>query len=60
MAKIHLLILLIGTVIVAGVTMTVCYINQIFIDIFKLINEIKSDVKDAHSEVKKLKEDSKD
>ena len=60
MAKIYLLIALTGTFIVAGILMTVYYINKCFKNIFHLITDIQTDIKDAHNEVKKLKDSSKD
>ena len=60
MATIYILAVLIGTVIVAGITISIFYINQMFNDMFNLVEDIKVDIKDAHIEIKKLKEDSKD
>ena len=60
MATIYILAVLIGTVIVAGITISIFYINQMFNDMFKLVEDIKVDIKDAHIEIKKLKEDSED
>ena len=60
MATIYILAVLIGTVIVAGITISIFYINQMFNDMFKLVEDIKVDIKDAHVEIKKLKEDSED
>ena len=60
MATIYILAVLIGTVIVAGITISIFYVNQMFNDMFKLVEDIKVDIKDAHIEIKKLKEDSED
>ena len=58
MANFHILVLLIGTVIVAGIGVAVYYIDRMFRNIFNLVKDIQVDVKDAHEELKKLKEDS--
>ena len=60
MAQLHLLVLLIGTFIVAGIAAAVYYINRMFNNIFNLIYDIKQNVKDARIEVKKLKDSRKD